>query len=196
MNCGGIGMNIEEIWKAFSEPLKSFINKRVRSEHDVDDILQIVFIKIFKNLDSLKEDQKLQAWIYQITRNSIIDYYRKEKLHVSEDFVNYLECDGGFDGPDVVKELSACIRPMVIELPVKYKEALELTEFHGLTQKQLSEKLGLSFSGAKSRVQRGREKLKMLLLECCHFEFDRLGHIIDYTSREAIPSECKTNCCD
>lgn len=189
-------MNIEEIWKAFSEPLKSFIKKRVRSEHDVDDILQIVFIKIFKNLDSLKEDQKLQAWIYQITRNGIIDYYRKEKLHVSEDFANYMESDGAFDGPDVVNELSACIRPMVIELPVKYKEALELTEFHGLTQKQLSEKLGLSFSGAKSRVQRGREKLKILLLECCHFEFDRLGHIIDYTSREVIQSECKTNCCD
>ena len=47
----------------------------------------------------------------------------------------------------------------------------------------MAERLGLSLSGAKSRVQRGREQLKQMLLERCEFEFDRLGRIIDCKPR-------------
>ena len=56
----------------------------------------------------------------------------------------------------------------------------------------LAERLGLSLSGAKSRVQRAREKLKQQLLECCHFELDRRGHIIDYQPRCQC---CETAAC-
>jgi RNA polymerase sigma-70 factor, ECF subfamily len=52
-----------------------------------------------------------------------------------------------------------------------------------LSQQHLAEREGISLSGAKSRVQRAREKLRQLLLECCHFELDRLGRIIDYHRR-------------
>jgi len=69
---------------------------------------------------------------------------------------------------------------MVKSLPEQDRQALVLTEYQGLTQKEYGERLGLSFSGAKSRVQRAREKLKQMLLECCHFELDRRNHIIDY----------------
>ncbi len=84
---------------------------------------------------------------------------------------------------DVVSELLPCVRAMVRNLPALDRQALVLTEYQGLTQKELAERLGLSFSGAKSRVQRAREKLKRQLLECCHFELDRRGHIIDYQAR-------------
>jgi RNA polymerase sigma-70 factor (ECF subfamily) len=72
---------------------------------------------------------------------------------------------------------------MVLALPEQDRQALILTEYQGLTQKELSERLGLSFSGAKSRVQRAREKLKQELLACCHFELDRRGHILNYQPR-------------
>src|SRR5260221_14706069 len=84
---------------------------------------------------------------------------------------------------DVVSELIPCIQEMIDDLPVDYRQALLLTEYEGLTQRELAERLGLSLSGAKSRVQRAREKLKAMLLDCCHFEFDRLGKIIDYQPR-------------
>jgi hypothetical protein len=93
---------------------------------------------------------------------------------------------------DVVSELLPCIRAMVKNLPEHDRQALVLTEYQGLTQKELSERLGLSFSGAKSRVQRAREKLKQQLLECCHFELDRRGHVIDYQPRCAC---CATGTC-
>jgi RNA polymerase sigma-70 factor (ECF subfamily) len=72
---------------------------------------------------------------------------------------------------------------MIRTLPEPYRDALVLTEFEGLTQKEMAARLGISLSGAKSRVQRGREQLKRMLLARCEFEFDRLGRIIDCKPR-------------
>jgi len=93
---------------------------------------------------------------------------------------------------DVVSELLPCVRAMVRNLPELDRQALVLTEYQGLTQKEMAERLGSSFSGAKSRVQRAREKLKQQLLECCHFELDHRGHIIDYQAR---CHSCETAAC-
>lgn len=178
---------IKEIWEEFSVPLKRFICKRISNDQDADDILQDVFIKIQHNIEHLMDDTKIYAWIYRITRNSIIDYYRTkgsiELTELSDDIVNENDEDLSLNG-----EIAACLRIMIDSLPEKYKEAVILTEFQNLTQKELSEKLGLSLSGAKSRVQRGRNKLKEMLLDCCNIEFDRMGNIIDYKHRS---SECK-----
>jgi RNA polymerase sigma-70 factor (ECF subfamily) len=84
---------------------------------------------------------------------------------------------------DIVSELFPCVRAMVHSLPALDRQALVLAEYQGLTQKELSARLGLSFSGAKSRVQRAREKLKQMLLACCHFELDRRRHVMNYQSR-------------
>ena len=153
-------------------------------------------MKIHANLDTLKDDQKLQSWIYQITRNSIIDYYRRKQFQLKVEFPTDLPLEETQELNEAIKEISSCIRPMVERLSDNYMHALEFTEFGGLTQKQLSKQLGISSSGAKSRVQRGREKLKELLLNCCNFEFDRLGNIIRLhfskilTKRNVASSDC------
>lgn len=72
----------------------------------------------------------------------------------------------------------------------KYKEAIILTEFNGLTQKQLAQKLNISYSGAKSRVQRGKENLKKLFTDCCSIESDKYGNVVDFQQK----SNCR-NCC-
>ena len=91
---------------------------------------------------------------------------------------------------DIQEEVIACLRPMIDDLPENYRQAIVLTEYEGLTQKEISQKLGLSLSGAKSRVQRAREKLKGTLLACCHFDFDRLGNILDYQPKEQTCRYC------
>ncbi len=171
-------MDIEHIWKEFYAPLKGFVAGRVSNHAAVDDIVQNVFIKIAGHISELKDSQKIRTWIYQITRNTIIDYYRKQKP--TDELPVYLQMMDEYDEQDLSKELASCIRPMIEQLPDKYREAIELTELNGISQKQLSEQLGISLSGAKSRVQRGREKLKELLTACCHIEADRYGNILDY----------------
>ncbi|WP_236995024.1 RNA polymerase sigma factor SigZ [Heliomicrobium modesticaldum] len=179
---------INHIWEKFSGPLKNFIRKRIPNEQDVDDVLQEVFLKIHANIENLSDDQKMYAWIYRITRNAIADYYRR--IEKSVDLLESPEDLAIGHDEDINQnvEIAACLKSMIDSLPEKYKEAVLLTEFQNLTQKELSERMGLSLSGAKSRVQRGREKLKEMLLGCCHLEFDRLGNVIDYKHKS---SGCK-----
>jgi RNA polymerase sigma-70 factor (ECF subfamily) len=75
------------------------------------------------------------------------------------------------------------MRPLVSRLPDKYREALELTEFEGLSQVAAAERLGLSTSGMKARVQRARGQLRDLLLDCCQVELDRRGGVAAFRSR-------------
>ncbi len=187
-------MNIEPIWKQLIAPLKGFVAKRVNNHAAVDHIVQNVFIKIANHISELKDSQKIRVWIYQITRNTIIYYYRKQKP--TDELPPNLQIIDEYDEQDLSKKLSSCIRPMIKQLPDKYREAIELTELNGISQKQLSEQLGISFSGAKSRVQRGREKLKELLAACCHIEADRYGNIVDYQKIEHTGDSClsKGNC--
>lgn len=180
---------INSIWDEFNAPLKGFIKKRVANEQEVDDILQEVFIKTYKNLDSLTDDKKIHVWIYSITRNTIIDYYRKNnKRFVNVELPENLELQVE-DVQSVNAEIASCLKVMVESLPEIYKEAIQQTEFQNLTQKQLSERLEISLSGAKSRVQRARKMLKNMLLDCCNLEFDQRGNIVDYTQKS---DECKS----
>ncbi|MGH2481135.1 MAG: RNA polymerase sigma factor SigZ, partial [Ktedonobacteraceae bacterium] len=171
----------EYAWEAFHAPLHQFIRRRVADEATVEDLLQEVFLKIHQQGANLRDARRLESWIYQVTRNLIIDYYRNhhDRLTTLDD-VEVLDLPEELPHDDIVSELLPCIRAMVLALPDQDRQALILTEYQGLTQKELGERLGLSFSGAKSRVQRAREKLKQELLACCHFELDRRGHILDY----------------
>jgi RNA polymerase sigma-70 factor, ECF subfamily len=183
----------EKVWEEFNTGLKHFIQKHVQDEPSAEDILQDVFLKIHTQIGSLRESDKLQGWIYQIARNAISDYYRAHKLMSDLPEVVYVPEDP-FD--DVVSELVPFVKRIVDDLPHDYRQALLLTEYEGLTQRELAERLGISISGAKSRVQRAREKVKRMLLKCCHFQFDGLGRIIDYepNCECCVKQDCATGC--
>ncbi|HEY5002941.1 MAG TPA: RNA polymerase sigma factor SigZ, partial [Ktedonobacteraceae bacterium] len=168
-----MSLNTERIWEAFHTPLHGFIRKRVSDEMVAEDLLQEVFLKIHQNGDALQDVKKLESWIYQITRNAIIDFYRSARPMSSLDTPEVLDLPEELPDDDIVSELLPCVRAMVNNLPELDRQALVLTEYQGLTQKEFGERIGLTFSGAKSRVQRAREKLKQELLACCHFELDR-----------------------
>ncbi len=170
----------EHAWYALHEPLRAFLRKRVREAETVEDLLQEVFLRIHTHAGTLREGEKLESWIYQIARHRVIDYYRSQKPAISLEEVDQDTFLEELPEEDVQAELAPSVAAMVNALPEPYREALYLTEYQGLSQRDLASRLGLSFSGAKSRVQRAREKLKQLLLDCCHFEFDRLGRIIEY----------------
>lgn len=155
-------MNTEIIWKKFADDLRKFIFSRVKDADVAEDILQDVFVKIHLNLTKLKSESKLSSWLFQITRNSIIDYFRQAKTtdlksDVSEEI----------DTPEDYLEFDRCLKRFVNELPDKYREALVKTEFGSLSQKEFAAELGISYSGAKSRVQRAKEELKELFIQCC-----------------------------
>jgi RNA polymerase sigma-70 factor (ECF subfamily) len=182
---------LETIWHEFADKLGQFIRARVSDPATAEDILQDVFVKIQARLEQLEDPAKLQSWLYRIARNAIIDHYRtrKETTEVPES----MPAEPPEKDTDM-EELKAAFRRMIYSLPEPYRDAVVLTEFEGLTQKELGQRLGISHSGAKSRVQRGREQLKRMLHECCTFEFDRRGKVIDCQPRaKAGCGECGQN---
>ncbi|WP_088102905.1 RNA polymerase sigma factor SigZ [Halalkalibacter urbisdiaboli] len=175
-------INIEQIWEELSFSVMRFIRERVSNEQDAEDILQKVFIKIYNHLSDLSEQKNLNSWIYQITKNTIIDHYRSQAknqtmLHYGDN-KEILHPETNINNENEV--VTTWLKELIEQLPKKYKDALIYVELEQHTQKELATKLGLSLSGAKSRVQRGREKLRNILFECCHIEFDNYGNILDY----------------
>jgi RNA polymerase sigma-70 factor, ECF subfamily len=134
----------------------------------------------------------VEAWLYQITRNAVIDHYRtRVPAHLEDD-----DAVGVADAPSatVRSELAHCLRPLMDRLPESYRVALELSELDGLTQQETAKHLGLSLSGAKSRVQRGRRLLQDEILACCRLEFDSRGGLMSFDRRNGCASDPDGGC--
>ena len=197
---GGRQMNgridTETVWKEFQARLLSFIRGRVERPQDAEDLLQEVFTRIHARADSLGELESVSGWVYRVTRNAIIDHHRRraaaERLSSSLRDPS-IESDAEDDAPTAAREVSACLAPLMQTLTPSDREALQLTELEGLSQKSAAERLGLSTSGMKSKVQRGRVKLKQALLDCCHIELDRRRGVVDYT-RRTDAGACSCGC--
>jgi RNA polymerase sigma-70 factor (ECF subfamily) len=175
---------VESIWETLASRLRSFIRSRVRDHAAAEDILQDVFVKVQRSLPSLKAGERIEAWVWRITRNAIADHFRR--LRPGEPLPEGIASEVPADLPD----LRPCVRQFVDELKPAYRQALLLTEWQGLTQDQMGKRLGLSASGAKSRVQRARSQLKKLLLDCCRFELDRRGTILEMKPRRKKCPAC------
>jgi RNA polymerase sigma-70 factor (ECF subfamily) len=178
-----------EVWESFHPRMRAFVRSRIRDPQDAEDVLQEIYIKLHTRADSLQDTQRLSAWLFQIARNTIIDHYRKQRTNISINDVEIPFDDETQSGDDPARLLAAGLSDMLHCLPENYRQAVHLAELEGLNQSEVAQQLGLSLSGAKSRVQRGRVLLREALLDCCHFEFDRRGHVIDYYPR------CCPRCC-
>ncbi|MEW6615018.1 MAG: RNA polymerase sigma factor SigZ [Thermodesulfobacteriota bacterium] len=178
----------EKVWQEYHSRLRAFIKSRIIDDAATDDTLQNVFLKMHAGLDSLKDETKLQSWLYQIARNAIIDYFRSQKPTV--DIPEWLPQPETDPSEKVTQELSECLQPMIQLLPENYREAVILSELRGLTQKEVAKLQGISLSGAKSRIQRGRTLLKNMLAECCRFEFDHSGRLCDYKRKGKACDTC------
>ena len=164
-------------WLTHKDQLRSYIVKKTGDRDLADDILQEVYIKASQKIKQLEAKDKLKNWLYSITHNTIMDFYRTHQNHeelVDNQFVEELPAE-------VVnlQKMGQCLRPMFDCLPEKYRQAMILSELDGLSQQAVADQLGLSLSGAKSRIQRGRVKLKDILTDCCNIETGREG-IIDF----------------
>lgn len=178
--------SLTNIWNTFNKDLYKFILSRVKDRDASKDILQDTFIKIQKNISSLKDEKSLKFWIYRITYNSIMDYFRKINYDKNDfnDDLGYEDKLDKNDNDDKTSQLSECIIPFINKLPGIYKEALTLTEFKNYSQLELAEHLGISYSGAKSRVQRAKIKLREIFEDCCNITSDSYGNILDYKSNQ------------
>lgn len=189
------------IWSEFGHRLRAFIRQRVRTEEDADDILQEVFLRVHRHAGGVSQSDRLTSWLFQVTRNAIVDYYRAPaRREQPESIVGEAalerpdaatsEPEPDLDSVQARQELASCLRPMVDRLPPLYREAVALVDLSGLPQTEAAGQLGLSVSGMKSRVQRGRRGLKEILVACCPVQLDGGGRVVDFDRPHARCSHC------
>lgn len=165
----------DEIWQQHSDKLKAFICSKVNGDDSCQDILHDVFLKITEKEERIKWVEQPVSYVIKMAQNAIIDYYRLQKkapIHLDADFAQAERQQSEYRLAD------CCLLSFIKALPSLYSEALILVELEGLSQKHLAEKLNISYTGAKSRIQRGRKMLKEAILACCPYQFDKYGNII------------------
>lgn len=187
-------MELAAIYTEFHQVLLRFIKSKVKNHHDAEDILQNVFIKIASGVNDLERKEKLQSWVFAIARNAIADYYRssitKKNLPLDDNSTdNFAEEVYN----DTTKGLDCCLINFVNQLPVEYRNIIIDVEMKGIKQKDLVEKYQLAYPSIRSRVQRGRERLKQILLDCCDIKSDNRGNILDVIPKPAGKTKAR-NC--
>lgn len=171
-------------WLTHKEQLRKYIARYVDDYHAAEDILQDVYIKASMSFHQLKSKSSVKSWLYRITHTTIMDFYRSQKPH--DELSENVTADMLSDEEANLLAIGQCLRPMLQCLQEKYRVPLILSELDGMTQQEVANELNLSLSGAKSRVQRGRQHFKELLINYCNIESGREG-IIDYYPK----TECK-----
>lgn len=161
-------------------PLLGYVKKRVRNQEDAEDLTQDVFLKLSKsNSDGV---DNLKSWLYTIAKNTITDYYRKKELQT-----NSIEEDAFFDfdiDSDAGVALGKCVNSFINQLPEEYRELMILSELKGIPQKEIAEQLNINYVTVRSKIQRGRKKLKELFEGCCTILQGGKGSILDYESKK------------
>ncbi len=182
-------------WRDLEAKLRPFVARRLRSRADVDDVVQDVFLRMQRGLGALRDDERFGPWVYQVARSAIAEHLRAAARHPLAEGDPPEESAPPPDDDDegaVERELAAYVAPFVAMLPSPYREALTLTELEGLTQKEAAAMLGVSLSGMKSRVQRGRQQLRAALEACCHIALDARGRVVACEPRPdgTLPDGC------
>jgi RNA polymerase sigma-70 factor (ECF subfamily) len=167
-------------WDELRRELHRFVARRVPGA-DADDIVQEALLRIHRGLPGVRADGALVGWLYQVTRNALVDHVRARRVIREPERCDEPADDAAFE------RLAACVRPFAGMLASPYREAIELVELGGLTQVEAAARLAIPVSTMKSRVQRGRAQLRELLEQCCAIDLDARGHVVDVTPR--------TRCC-
>jgi RNA polymerase sigma-70 factor (ECF subfamily) len=175
----------ETVWAELHERLRAFVARRVPDRVVVDDLAQEILLRLYTHMGRLREQERLDAWAYQVARNVIADYWRERAARrellfdreLSDRLASLPELESDDEADQRRSEIASCLAPMVERLAEPYQQAIRLTDLGARTQAEAAAELGLSVPGMKARVQRGRAQLRELLRACCRIELDRRGQV-------------------
>ena len=175
----------DEMWRDVLAQLRAFVRPRIADPERAEDLVGEILLRIHRNLASLDDRERLPNWVSRIARNAVSDEYRRagrareRSAGTAQDAWPELSAEA--DDSDLVQEeLSRCLRPLLCGLPPEQRRAVEMIDLEGMPQADAARREGVSVSGMKSRVQRGRRRLAQLLDACCALTLDARGLPMDY----------------
>lgn len=169
------------VWQEHAATLRRFLQQRTREQALTDDLLSEVLLKAYKSCEKLAEAKNVQAWLTRVAQNALTDHYRQRKL-VDLPAAEVLDATPA-EGLLPEQRLASCLGELLGLLPEADRLPLQWADLEGVPQEEVARRLGMSLSGAKSRIQRARVKLRQHIEACCAVETDQLGRITDYHSK-------------
>lgn len=174
-------------WEETLAMLRAYVARRIGDPHLAEDITHDVIVRSIA-AGALETVDNPIAWLYRSASNAVTDHYRtRRRFEPIDERIAGHDDEGHLDvgDGDTVRELARCMQPLVARLDPIYREAVDLVDLAGRSHADAAREAGISVSGMKSRVQRGRKHLRHLMSLCCDVRTDRLGTPIDHRPRAA-----------
>jgi RNA polymerase sigma-70 factor (ECF subfamily) len=197
---------VAALWEASSRRLRAWFRARTGSTHDADDLVQETFLRVQARLGTLRQRERLDAWVGAIAANVLADHGRARAARAAREGRTtvdvaevHAEVDAGGHGGDgrdgadgrcagvadgeLRRAVAGWLEAFLDRLEPDDAAILRAVDLHGRPQVDVARELGLSPSGARSRVQRARARLRRALEDCCTFAFDARGNLLDARRR-------------
>jgi RNA polymerase sigma-70 factor (ECF subfamily) len=170
-------MHLTEIYDQYYQRVRKFILHTVRNEWAADDLVQETFLRVNNNLENLKDEAKLQPWIFKIAYNICRDYFRQQGKNANLRLEEIPENAAPSRLPNTQKQLEQgqmrrCVFGLVNRLPESLRTVIILSDVSEFSQREIAEIMGITLENVKIRLHRARKKLKALLEEHCILEVD------------------------
>jgi RNA polymerase sigma factor (sigma-70 family) len=139
-----------------------FLEARVGSRHEAEEILQNAFVRSLQKSSEIRDSESALAWFYRLLRNAVIDHYRH---HASsqrslETFAQQLSADETNPDPDLERVICECVKELVPVLKPEYAELLTSVDLQGSDVTAVADALGITAGNARVRLHRARAALR------------------------------------
>ena len=172
----GSEKSYKKLVEKYEQPLYFHIRKMIKEQELLEDLVQEVFIKAFKNLNSYSNEYAFSTWLYRIATNHTIDYLRKRKLQTlsindplktkdGEMEVQLPDNSFATDSRIIKKERKAILTKAIEELPEKYRMVIEMRHMEERSYQEISEFLDIPLGTVKAHIFRARELLYKALID-------------------------------
>ena len=173
-------LKVSSLWLDYKSGLKFYILKKVKDEAVASDLSHEVLMKIYNSCCSGTEIKNVRSWLFQIAHNTTIDYLKKQNK-----FTNEIPEIFEKEQHNSYQDAEELVKPLIGLLPEKYAIPLQLSDIEELKQAEVSEKLNLSLTATKSRIQRARKLLKEKIITCSNLELDEKGNLISLEIKQS-----------
>jgi len=171
----GVDQAYETLLERYQQPVYNLVYRLLDDPSDASDVVQEVFLKIFRSIGSFRGNSSLKTWIYRIAYNEAWNHRRWFTRHKRQEvgLERDRDDDGGLSFGDVLpdpgrsafeivsdRETHALIEEALADLNPAFRAAVVLRDIEDFSYEEIAEVLDVSLGTVKSRILRGREALK------------------------------------
>ena len=189
--------HVDPDWAHLRAHVRGMLGGRLASGADAEDVVQEVLLRVFRGTSGLRDGDRFGSWLAAMVRNAVADQLRARQRHPLVPTRDGATAEAAATDPDEPDDtarsgLIAALRPFVERLPAIYREVITLSELEDVPHAAIARRLSISVSGVKSRVQRGREQLHRMLVDCCEISLDARGGVVDCVPKKGAAAGCCT----